>query len=273
MLFDSHCHFDFPALQQAASQYLQDAKAHGVAAMLVPSVSREQWPQVMHCQTHLRDSSTNKPLDFYYALGLHPCFLEQHQDAADLAALDAALSIRSKHCVAVGECGLDWRLADQPIAEQSIKARQIQLLQGQLDLAKRHQLPVILHAVHCHAELLAQLKLAKLPQAGVIHGFTGSYEQAMAYIKLGFYIGVGGAITYPRALKTRRTVARLPLTSLLLETDAPDMPLHGFQGQVNTPAQIARVFLELCALRHESPEQISQTLWQNTLRCFQIEMH
>lgn len=98
------------------------------------------------------------------------------------------------------------------------------------------------------------LKKHALPRTGVIHGFADSLQQAERFVQLGYKIGVGGTITYPRASKTREVMARLPLSALLLETDAPDMPLNGFQGQPNRPEQAARVFEALCELRPESPQ-------------------
>lgn len=97
-----------------------------------------------------------------------------------------------------------------------------------------------------------------------MHGFAGSLQQAERFVQLGYKIGVGGTITYPRASKTRDVMARLPLSSLLLETDAPDMPLNGFQGQPNRPEQAARVFDSLCELRAEPAQEIEAALLANT---------
>jgi TatD DNase family protein len=104
----------------------------------------------------------------------------------------------------------------------------------------------------------------------VVHGFAGSEQQALAFIRAGYAIGVGGTITYERASKTRNTIARLPLTSLLLETDAPDMPLQGFQGQANRPERVKNVWQSLCELREESPQEIAETLLENTRTLFQL---
>jgi TatD DNase family protein len=112
------------------------------------------------------------------------------------------------------------------------------------------------------------LKRHNLPRTGVVHGFAGSLQQAERFIQLGYKIGVGGTITYPRASKTRDVMARLPLSALLLETDAPDMPLNGFQGQPNRPEQAARVFESLCELRSESPAEIAETLADNSKKLF-----
>ncbi|HCW47493.1 MAG TPA: metal-dependent hydrolase, partial [Erwiniaceae bacterium] len=102
------------------------------------------------------------------------------------------------------------------------------------------------------------------------HGFAGSLQQAQAFIAAGYAIGVGGTITYPRASKTRQTIARLPLSSLLLETDAPDMPLNGFQGEPNRPERVRNVWQTLCELREEPPEEIADTIAANSARLFQL---
>lgn len=100
--------------------------------------------------------------------------------------------------------------------------------------------------------------------------FSGSLQQAERFVQLGYKIGVGGTITYPRASKTRDVIAKLPLASLLLETDAPDMPLNGFQGQANRPEQAARVFAVLCELRSEPADEIAEVLLNNTYAVFSV---
>lgn len=114
------------------------------------------------------------------------------------------------------------------------------------------------------------LKRHDLPRTGVVHGFSGSLQQAERFVLLGYKIGVGGTITYPRASKTRDVIAKLPLASLLLETDAPDMPLNGFQGQPNRPEQAARVFDVLCELRPEPEDEIAEVLLNNTYTLFNV---
>lgn len=164
--------------------------------------------------------------------------------------------------MAVGEIGLDL-YRDDPQFD-----RQQALLEAQLRLAKRYDLPVILHSRRTHDKLAMLLKKHNLPRAGVVHGFAGSLQQAERFVQLGYKIGVGGTITYPRASKTRDVMARLPLSSLLLETDAPDMPLNGFQGQPNRPEQAARVFDALCELRAEPAQEIEAALLANTKSLF-----
>ena len=146
--------------------------------------------------------------------------------------------------------------------------KQQYFLESQLYLAKQYRLSVSLHSRKSHDQLLTFLKRADLPQGGVLHGFSGSYEQAKRFVDLGYKIGVGGTITYARANKTRQAIAKLPLEALVLETDSPDMPVFGFQGQPNRPERIVQTFEALCDLRSEGAEEIREMLWQNSLNLF-----
>lgn len=252
---DTHCHFDFPPFTGAEAESLHLAQQSDVRDIIVPAVTADRFHGIL--------SLAKKFPQLYAALGLHPLYIAQHTDD-DLALLDTLLSQRDPRVVAVGEIGLDLFM-ETPMFEQ-----QQRLLKAQFALAKRETLPVILHSRRSHDQLAAMLRQAKLPATGVVHGFAGSLSQAQAFIRLGFAIGVGGTISYARAQKTRQVMAQLPLSSLLLETDAPDMPLQGFQGQPNRPERAAAVFDVLCELRPESPEDIAAALLANTRRVFNL---
>lgn len=252
---DTHCHFDFPPFCGHESDSLQRATAAGVEKIIVPAVAASRFQQVLAL-------ADNYP-PLYAALGLHPMAIAEHNDAA-VALLEQHLKQRPKKLVAIGEIGLDLYI------ENPLFDKQQALLDAQLKLARDYDLPVILHSRRTHDKLAMQLRRIELPRRGVIHGFAGSLQQAEAFIKAGYAIGVGGTITYPRASKTRETIARLPLASLLLETDSPDMPLCGFQGQPNRPERVVNVWQTLCELRHEAPELIRDTLRENTRRLFHI---
>ncbi len=103
-----------------------------------------------------------------------------------------------------------------------------------------------------------------------MHAFSGSEQQAKQFIDLGFKIGVGGVITYPRANKTRQAIRQLPIEALVLETDAPDMPLCGRQGLANHPKYLIHVLEELALLRDEDQEQLASQLWANSLELFRM---
>ena len=252
---DTHCHFDFPPFSGYEADSLRRAAAAGVERIIVPSVTADRFTRVMQL------AESYPPL--YAALGLHPLYIAQHHDE-QLAQLEGWLTARPPKLAAVGEIGLDLYMAEPQFERQQT------LLRAQLQLAKRHDLPVILHSRRSHDPLAAMLRRADLPRRGVVHGFAGSLSQAQAFVRLGYFIGVGGTISYQRAQKTRAVMAQLPLSALLLETDAPDMPLAGHQGEPNRPERAAEVFQALCQLRSEPPEQIADRLWQNTQSLFAL---
>lgn len=252
---DTHCHFDFPPFTGAEEESLRLAGESDVREIIVPAVTADRFHGILAL-------AKNHP-QIHAALGLHPLYIAQHKDQ-DVELLEALLSHRDARLVGVGEIGLDLYM-EAPMFEQ-----QQRLLKAQFSLAKKENLPVILHSRRSHDQLAAMLRQAKLPATGVVHGFAGSLSQAQAFIKLGYAIGVGGTISYERAQKTRQVMAQLPLSSLLLETDAPDMPLQGFQGQPNRPERAAAVFDVLCQLRTESAQEIADALLTNTRRVFQL---
>lgn len=252
---DTHCHFDFPPFSGEEVASLASAAQANVRQLIIPAVSVAYFPRILAL------AERYPPL--FAALGMHPLYIAEHQEA-DLATLASYLANKPEKLVAVGEIGLDLYM-DEP---QFL--RQLALLQAQLKLAKQHDLPVILHSRRSHDQLAAALRKAALPRTGVVHGFAGSLAQAQAFIHLGYYIGVGGTITYERAQKTRKVMAALPLSALLLETDAPDMPLAGFQGQPSRPERAAHVFTALCELRSEAPQEIATHLLANSQRLFRL---
>lgn len=252
---DTHCHFDFPPFTGDEAHSLQLAGEAGVEKIIIPATAAENFARVRALAERF------SPL--YAALGLHPIVIEQHTDE-DLARLQHALETRPAKVIAIGEIGLDLYRDDPQFAKQE------RFLEAQLQLARRYDLPVILHSRRTHDRLAMHLKRQDLPRTGVVHGFAGSLQQAERFVQLGYKIGVGGTITYPRASKTRDVMARLPLEALLLETDAPDMPLNGFQGQPNRPEQVSRVFGVLCELRPEPAELIADALYRNTTTLFDV---
>ena len=254
---DTHCHFDFPPFTGAEAESLRLARQAGVREIIVPAVTADRFDGILALAKNF------PPL--YAALGLHPIVIEHHLDD-HLDRLDATLQNADTKLVAIGEIGLDLYREDPQFERQQT------ILDAQLRLAKRHDLPVILHSRRTHDKLAMHLKRIDVPRRGVVHGFAGSLQQAQRFIELGYKIGVGGTITYPRASKTRDVMAQLPLSSLLLETDAPDMPLNGFQGQPTRPEQAARVFDVLCELRQEPEDVIASALLENTRAVFGITL-
>lgn len=252
---DTHCHFDFPPFCGNEAESLRLAEEAGVKKLIAVGVSADRFAGVM--------ALADRYQPVYVALGIHPLaiadFREEH-----LAELEAFLRQRPDKLVAIGEIGLDR------FEEDAQFERQEALLIAQLRLAKAYDLPVILHSRRTHDKLAMHLRRLDLPRRGVVHGFAGSEQQALAFIRAGYFIGVGGTMTYERATKTRNTLARLPLSSLLLETDSPDMPVQGFQGQPNRPERIKNIWQSLCAIREESPQEIADAIRENTRTLFHL---
>ncbi|PUA29161.1 MAG: hypothetical protein B0W54_00690 [Cellvibrio sp. 79] len=262
--FDSHCHFDFAEFDADRTQLWQRAMALGVNGLLVPGIEPAQWPAAQTLSRQLPEC--------YFALGIHPWWISKiatdplalHFYAYQMSLLlDEDKTSNQPHCIAIGEAGLDKNI-DTPIEQQ------LDLLDWHIDLANQFHLPLIVHSVKTHNELIAHCKKNPPLYGGVVHAFSGSYETAMQLIDMGFYLGVGGTISYDRAQKTRATFARVPLESVLLETDAPDMPLCGEQGQRNSPENLPRIAQLFAELRNESVETITASVWENTRRLFAL---
>lgn len=253
-LFDSHCHFDFEAFDADRSQVWEHCQSLRLTQLLVPGVSPSQWPRA-------RDLSGQMP-GLCWAAGLHPWWLNEIDGVDWESLLRDALG--QTGCVALGECGLD-KLIDTPLDEQEA------LLERQLELAQTLDLPVILHCVKADNELIRLLKRHSLPRGGVVHGFSGSRQMAETYWGMGFYLGIGGTITYERARKTREAAQSLPLEALLLETDAPDMPLQGHQGERNSPEYLLEVAQTLATLRATSLEEVARQTTENARYLFQVD--
>ncbi len=250
MLIDSHCHLDAAEFDPDRDQVLRRARAAGVAAQIIPAVRLEGFAALdRFCATHA---------DLHPALGLHPMLAEQHRPE-HLAALRAWIQ-RARPC-AIGECGLDF-FGEHPAAE-------IQRLSfgAQLELAREFELPLILHARRALEEVIAALRrIGGL--RGVVHSFSGSAEQARQLWRLGFLIGIGGPVTFPRARRLRRLVAETPIEHLLLETDAPDQPLAEHRGERNEPARLREICATVAELRGESFAAVATATSANARRLF-----
>jgi len=216
---DSHCHLDAPEFAPDQAAVRARAAARGVGHCVIPAVEVANFDTVRELAHRGGDS---------YALGIHPLYVGRAQES-DLAQLDAQLQAHGgdPRLVAVGEIGLDYFVP--ALCESPLRERQEFFYREQLRLARRHRLPVILHVRRSADRLLHGLRAMQGdegPWSGIAHAFAGSAQQATEFVKLGFKLGFGGAVTYDRALRLRRLAGALPLEALVLETDAPDIPPH-----------------------------------------------
>lgn len=245
---DTHCHLDeFAVHGGAAHADAERARAAraGVVHCVLPAVDLANL-QAVRAMAHRHGDS--------YALGIHPLYTPRASDG-DLQALERMLEqcLPDPRLVAVGEIGLDFFVPGLDAA------RQERFYRAQLQLARRFDLPVILHVRRSADRLLKGLR--ELPvRGGIAHAFNGSLQQARAFIAMGFKLGFGGAVTYERALQLRRLAAGLPLDALVLETDAPDIPPHwlyvtaaeraaGAAPARNSPAELPRIAAVVAGLR------------------------
>ena len=259
---DTHCHLDeFADHGGAALADAERARAAqaGVAHCVLPAVELANLQAVRDLAHRHGDS---------YALGIHPLFTPVAGDE-DLPALARALEQYQDdpRLVAVGEIGLDL------FVPHLDRGRQQHFYRAQLQLARRFDLPVILHVRRSADQLLKALR--ELPvRGGIAHAFNGSLQQAQAFIDLGFKLGFGGAVTFDRALQLRRLATELPLDALVVETDAPDIPPHwlyvtaaeraaGRSPARNTPAQLPRIGAVVAQLRGISSTELAHATRAN----------
>lgn len=250
-LIDSHTHIDVAEFDADRSPVLARARCRRGAA-IVPAIALAGFDKL----AALCRSETG----LYPAYGLHPMYLAEHRPEH----LDALRGwIERERPVAVGECGLDFFVEGLDAESQRLYFR------SQLEIARDADLPLVLHARRALDEVIAALRgIGKL--SGVVHSFSGSEEQARQLWKLGFCIGLGGPVTYERARRLRGIAATMPLEFLLLETDSPDQPLHGHQGQRNEPALLGEVCACIAALRAVPAEEIAAATTRNAERLFRL---
>jgi len=252
ILVDSHVHADDERLVLDREHVIESARNHHIAAQIVPAVSQQHWPRLKQlCDEHD---------DLHPCYGLHPCFYSEHTNAH---LQELAQWLGREPAVAVGECGLDYAIAGAD------KAQQQHLFAAQLALAREFNLPIVIHAVRAVEDVIRMIR-ASGHYRGMVHSFNGSIQQASRLIDLGYLLSFGGAVTYPRAKRLRTMVAKLPLDSILLETDAPDQPPLNYQGQRNEPRYLVDVWRSISELRTEDEDTVANTTTENARRLFAL---
>ena len=271
---DTHCHLDAWEFGPEAEVFVQRAREAGVAHCVIPAVHRSNFEAV-----RLLAHATNNS----YCLGIHPLYVAS-ASPDDLLYLDSELAAfrDDPRLVAVGEIGLDYFVPELTISP--LREKQEHFYREQVKLARKHALPLVLHVRRSADRLLKPLReLSKAgagsaaPWIGIAHAFNGSDVQAREFIKLGLKLGFGGAVTFERALQLRHLAATLPLDSLVLETDAPDIPPHwlyataaqraqGMPQGRNEPAELPRIAQQVAELRGMTLQALSDASNANAIQ-------
>ncbi len=249
-LTDSHCHLDDDRFDDDRDAVVQRATAAGVQRIITPAIGRREWPRLKRIATRYEQ--------VFPAYGLHPMFIDRHT-TTDIDALTSWVAAEKP--IAIGECGLDFH------HDRDSRQHQIELFDAQLALAQRYGLPLIVHARKAVEEAIGRIR-RYAGVRGVFHSYSGSYEQAKRLLDLGFMFGIGGPFTWTRSRKLRDLLPRLPLESLLLETDAPDQPDEQHRGQRNEPAFITDIAASIAQQLDIDLETLAETTTTNAITLF-----
>jgi len=259
MLIDTHCHLDAAEFDADRLHVAQAASALSVQGIVIPAVEKSNFSTVRDLAWRISGGT--------YALGIHPLYVAQ-ADESDLNSLRQAVlqALDDPRFVAIGEIGLDFFVPE--ISLGPLRERQEFFYNAQLALAAEFDLPVIVHVRRSQDSVLKYLRRHPGVRTGIAHAFNGSAQQANAFVDRGFALGLGGAMTYPRALQIRRHAVDISLDHLVLETDAPDIPpawLHAPHRR-NTPDQLPRIAQVLADLRGQTVEDIARATTQTAYR-------
>lgn len=244
-LIDTHCHLDVAEFDADRDAVLARCRAAGVSRIVIPAIDAAGWePLLALC--------AREP-GLYPALGLHPIYLDQHQPG-DLDTLKTLVAAHRP--LAIGEIGLDYYI------ENLDRERQQTLFEAQLHIARDADLPVIVHVRKAHDQVLKTLRRIQV-RGGIIHAFNGSLQQGEQYLDLGFRLGFGGTLTYAGSKRIRRLAGELPLSAIVLETDAPDIVVASHRGERNSPEYLPECLAALAEVRGEEPAFLARETGRN----------
>lgn len=244
-LIDTHCHLDLSVFNPDRLEILRRCQQKNIHQIVVPAIKRSNWDTMLEvCHKHNQ---------LVPALGLHPYFIEDHS-LSDLD--DLRQYIQTSNAIAIGEIGLDYYRKDLDLEKQ------LTFFEAQLAIAEQFKLPVIMHIRKAHDLAILTLKKYKL-NGGIVHAYSGNFEQAKYYIAMDFKLGFGGMLTFERSRKLHQLAEKLPLESIVLETDAPDMTVASHQGERNSPEYLDECLQALARIKNLPLETIAQHTTDN----------
>lgn len=255
MWIDTHCHLDAHEFGAESLAVARRALTAGVSMIVIPAVERANFADVARLAADAPNAS--------YALGIHPICVPNAEEE-DLVFLRAAIeqALADPKFVAVGEIGLDFFIP--MLCEPAMREKQDHFFREQLRMARDFNLPVLMHVRRSQDQVLKHVRQIR-PPGGIAHAFNGSFQQAQIYIDLGFKLGFGGAMTFTRALQIRRLATELPLASIVLETDAPDISPAWIHPARNSPEQLPAIGAALADMRGLNVQEIVAASRANSL--------
>ena len=254
MIFDTHAHYDDKQFDQDREELLASMKDNGIGTIVDVGSN-------METSTWIVEAVTRYPM-MYGAVGVHP------SDTAELKESD--IDTLKKYAamdriLAIGEIGLDYYWDKEP----EVQNAQRYWFRRQMELARETNLPVIIHSRDAAAdtmEVMKEVHAEEIP--GVIHCYSYSREMAQEFIKMGYYIGVGGVVTFKNAKKLKETVEAIPLERILLETDCPYMAPEPHRGTRNDSSNIPFVIAKIAELKGITEEEVERVTEENAGRLF-----
>ena len=253
MLIDTHCHIYLPEFDQDREQMIERARNHGVEEFYLPAIDSSTHLKMLDLEDQIKDG-------VWAMMGLHPCSVNEKVEE-ELALVESWFEKRK--FIAVGEIGLDYYW-DTSFAEQQKMA-----MRSQTDLALKYDRPIVIHSrnsIDDCIEIVQEKQNGSLK--GVFHCFSGTLEQAKKIIDLGFYLGIGGVLTFKNA-GLDKVVGKLTLDALVLETDAPYLAPVPYRGKRNEPAFVSIVAEKLAVLKNMPLEEVSAITSANAKKLFQ----
>jgi len=257
MLVDSHTHLEMPDFKRDLEQVIQRAKESGVDYFFTVGTERKDWKRALEI------AHSYPPI--YAILGVHPHNAREIDERTYPTLKELC---QNEKVVAYGEIGLDF------FRNLSPREVQIKRFREQIALARELHLPMVVHDREAHQETLDILKSERAGQlGGIIHCFSGDYRMAKDCLDMGFYISVPGTVTFKNAEAFQEIVRKLPLDSLLVETDAPFLAPVPFRGKRNEPGFVRYTAQKIADLKKIPFEKVAEVTSANALRVFRLEHH
>lgn len=285
-LIDTHCHLHFPAYDVDRAEVLARMKEKNIWGITVGTGLKNSASALRFASLSGRQADATDGI--FATVGLHPEHVssdfhdeQEGEKPEKFVAREQLVEVASasKKCVAIGETGLDWYRIDKEKDVEEVKAEQEKILHEHLAAAQELDLPVIFHCREALARLVDIVRKAqseKCKVRGVVHSFTGTWEEAEKILELGLYIGVNGIATFPprkgqdASQMIDRTIERMPLDRLLLETDAPYLAPAPYRGKRNEPAYVEEVAKHVAKVRGVSVEEIAEQTTKNARELFRV---